>query len=141
MAFAVRRTRRPTDPQWSKFFSDEEKAEARQQEILLTSLADTELTVRTVNNLETCGIALVQDLARKEREDLLGIENFGEKTIAECAQVLDALGVTHPNWKPPRKEAPKRKKRKGKKSRRARRKPASPMEILLGLVRPKRFRR
>jgi DNA-directed RNA polymerase alpha subunit len=70
----------------------------RRREALEMSLADTGLKVRVINNLEDQGILDVQTLAAQTREDLLAIENFGEKTLTEVCEVIDRLGIEHPDW-------------------------------------------
>ena len=100
------RRRKTDDPQWAKFFTDEEKAAAHRQELFDTSLADTTLSVRVVNTLEEEGIEHVRDLVKLDRNELLAIENFGDKTLEDCRAAMDALGVEHPNWKAPSKKRP-----------------------------------
>jgi DNA-directed RNA polymerase, alpha subunit/40 kD subunit len=50
------------------------------------------LSVRTTNCLEEQGIFTVENLLRCSREELLGISNFGEKTLEEVYQSLEKLG-------------------------------------------------
>jgi DNA-directed RNA polymerase alpha subunit len=113
------RTRTPSDPEWKKFFSEEDEDRQR-EEVLNTSLADTGLSVRTTNTLEGEGIFFVRDLAKQDRETLLGIGNVGESTLQECKEVMKGLGVGHPNWnkkrKVRRKKATKKKVKKGRKT-------------------------
>ena len=59
------------------------------------SLAETTLTVRTVNCLEEQGIFTVRELLNCTRKRLLEIPNFGEKTLEEVYKVLAKLGF-HP---------------------------------------------
>lgn len=96
---AQRRHREPTDPNWQQFFRDEQDHSGlsleQKREL---SLADIGLSVRTVNTLESRNIFLVGELATLSREHLLAIQNFGEKTLAECQQRLDALEVPHADW-------------------------------------------
>ena len=47
------------------------------------STAEIGLLVRTTNCLEERGIFTVNDLLHCTRDDLLGISNFGEKTLEE----------------------------------------------------------
>lgn len=56
------------------------------------STAEIGLTVRTTNCLEEKGIFTVSDLLHCTRNDLLGISNFGEKTLEEVYLALDAIG-------------------------------------------------
>ncbi|MDO5310135.1 MAG: DNA-directed RNA polymerase subunit alpha C-terminal domain-containing protein [Planctomycetia bacterium] len=56
------------------------------------SLAEIGLSVRTTNCLDEHGVATVADLLRCSREELLGIPNFGEKTLDEVLNALEKLG-------------------------------------------------
>lgn len=61
-------------------------------EKLEMSTAEIGLSVRTTNCLEERGIFTVQDLLNCTREDLLGISNFGEKTLEEVYKALEGIG-------------------------------------------------
>lgn len=70
-------------------------AEERERDLeikLELSTAQIGLTVRTTNCLEERGIFTVRDLLRTSPEDLLGITNFGEKTLEEVYQALAKIG-------------------------------------------------
>lgn len=56
------------------------------------STAEIGLSVRTTNCLEEKGIFTVSDLLHCTREDLLGISNFGEKTLEEVYRALEGIG-------------------------------------------------
>ncbi len=56
------------------------------------STAEIGLSVRTTNCLEEKGIFTVLDLLNCTREDLLGISNFGEKTLEEVYGALEGIG-------------------------------------------------
>lgn len=60
------------------------------------STAEIGLTVRTTNCLEEKGIFTVNDLLHCTRDDLLGISNFGEKTLEEVYKALDKIGFCRP---------------------------------------------
>ncbi|MDB4794134.1 MAG: DNA-directed RNA polymerase subunit alpha C-terminal domain-containing protein [Pirellulaceae bacterium] len=73
------------------------KAEERhreRQEKLEMSTAEIGLSVRTTNCLEEKGIFTVQDLLKTTPSDLLGISNFGEKTLEEVYKALDVIGFS-----------------------------------------------
>jgi DNA-directed RNA polymerase alpha subunit len=91
----VRRTRRPPDPEWLKFMSTDEKETLRLEEWMMTSLADTGLSVRAVNCLEGKEILTVEDLSQQTNEDLLGIVNFGKQTLGQCKRLMLTIGVPH----------------------------------------------
>lgn len=69
----------------------EEEAKSLQQRLEM-STAEIGLTVRTTNCLEERGIFTVEDLLKCTPEDLLGISNFGEKTLDEVYKALEAIG-------------------------------------------------
>jgi DNA-directed RNA polymerase subunit alpha len=50
------------------------------------------LSVRTTNCLEEQGIFTVEHLLHCSRDELLGISNFGEKTLEEVFLALEKLG-------------------------------------------------
>ncbi len=56
------------------------------------STAEIGLSVRTTNCLEERGIFTVNDLLHCTRADLLGISNFGEKTLDEVYASLEKIG-------------------------------------------------
>ena len=64
----------------------------RLEERLSMSTAEIGLSVRTTNCLEERGIFTVEDLLRSKPEDLLGISNFGEKTLEEVYKSLESVG-------------------------------------------------
>ena len=97
-----RRSRRPAEPSWKKLFGNEGEDELKAK--LAMSISDIGLQVRTVNALENMHIFQVADLVKQERETLLSISNFGEKTLEECRKAVDALRIQHPNWNKARKK-------------------------------------
>lgn len=64
------------------------------------STAEIGLTVRTTNCLEERGIFTVRDLLNCTRDDLLGISNFGEKTLEEVYSSLEGVGFFRSNKRP-----------------------------------------
>ena len=71
------------------------KTDTREKDIankLDMSTAEIGLTVRTTNCLEERGIFTVNDLLNCTRDDLLGISNFGEKTLEEVYKALEGIG-------------------------------------------------
>ena len=62
------------------------------QERLELSIAEIGLQVRTTNCLEEHGIFTVQDLLNTKSATLLGISNFGEKTLQEVYGALAKIG-------------------------------------------------
>ena len=72
--------------------SKQDEASRSLRERLDMSTAEIGLTVRTTNCLEERGIFTVQDLLNCTRETLLGISNFGEKTLEEVYLSLESIG-------------------------------------------------
>ncbi len=75
-------------------------------EKLEMSTAEIGLSVRTTNCLEERGIFTVNDLLHCTREELLGISNFGEKTLEEVYLALEAIGFPRKGRRQQSPEAP-----------------------------------
>lgn len=60
------------------------------------STAEIGLAVRTTNCLEERGVFTVKDLLHCNRDDLLSISNFGEKTLEEVYKALENVGFYRP---------------------------------------------
>jgi len=58
------------------------------------------LSVRTTNCLEEQGIFTVEHLLHCSRDELLGIANFGEKTLEEVYLALEKLGFYRRHRRP-----------------------------------------
>ena len=69
--------------------ADEQRRSMQQR--LAMSTAEIGLSVRTTNCLEDRGIFTVEDLLNSKPEILLGISNFGEKTLDEVYDALDKI--------------------------------------------------
>ncbi|XBC44283.1 MAG: DNA-directed RNA polymerase subunit alpha [Buchnera aphidicola (Schlechtendalia peitan)] len=80
----------------------EEKPEF--EPILLRSVDDLELTVRSANCLKTESIHYIGDLVQKTEVELLKTPNLGKKSLTEIKDVLAArnlsLGMRLDNWPP-----------------------------------------
>jgi len=74
--------------------ADEDKRVLQQR--LEMSTAEIGLSVRTTNCLEERGVFTVKDLLHCTRDDLLGISNFGEKTLEEVYISLEKIGFFRP---------------------------------------------
>ena len=77
----------------------DEMARLRRERLEL-SIAEMELSVRTTNCLEETGILTVRDLLNATPRRLLGISNFGEKTLEEVYGALEKLGFYRPGHQP-----------------------------------------
>lgn len=73
----------------------EEQSRLRNERLDL-SIAEIDLSVRTTNCLEETGIFTVRDLLNSTPKRLLGITNFGEKTLEEVYDALAKLGFYRP---------------------------------------------
>ena len=62
------------------------------RERLEMSIAEIGLPVRTTNCLEEHGIFTVRHLLDSDPQKLLGISNFGEKTLEEVYKALERIG-------------------------------------------------
>ncbi len=79
------------------------KADQQAKELterLEMSTAEIGLSVRTTNCLEERGIFTVRDLLHCTADDLLGISNFGEKTLEEVYKSLEGIGFYRKNRRP-----------------------------------------
>lgn len=77
----------------------EEEARIRRERLEL-STAEIGLTVRTTNCLEEKGIFTVRDLLNSTPDELLGISNFGEKTLEEVYLALEKIGYRRQSRQP-----------------------------------------
>jgi len=63
-------------------------------ELLERSLEEfSEVSARSRNTLEKQGITTLGDVVTRSRDEILGLENFGEKSLEELAEVLGAHGL------------------------------------------------
>jgi DNA-directed RNA polymerase subunit alpha len=63
------------------------------EEKLTRSLAELNLSVRATNCLESEGINTVRDLVGRTEDQLLQVRNFGETTLQEVRDRLQAIGL------------------------------------------------
>jgi len=82
----------------------ERKEEVEIDPILLRSIDDLELTVRSANCLKAESIYYIGDLIQRTEVELLKTPNLGKKSLTEIKDVLAArglsLGVRLENWPP-----------------------------------------
>jgi DNA-directed RNA polymerase subunit alpha len=83
-------------PAWARTQKSDDRLEL--------SLAEIDLTVRTVNCLEEEKIFTVLDLLQCSRERLLQITNLGEKTVETIYAALEKLGFCRTSKMPANKE-------------------------------------
>jgi DNA-directed RNA polymerase subunit alpha len=65
----------------------------RIKKILLTSVDDLELSVRSHNCLKAANIKILGDLVRKDEAEMLKFRNFGRKSLAELMEIVEDLGL------------------------------------------------
>ena len=77
-------------PAWAKTQQADERLEL--------SLAELDLTVRTVNGLEEAGIFTVGDVLKCTSERLLEIPNLGEKTLTTIYTALKEINFRRASY-------------------------------------------
>lgn len=65
----------------------------RIRKILQTPVEELELSVRAFNCLRAANIKTVGDLVRYREQDLLKFRNFGRKSLAEVAEIVQSFGL------------------------------------------------
>ena len=73
---------------------DRKVRESMDSEIMKTRIDTLNFSTRTLNALTNGNIRTIGGLARKRKEDLLGIDGLGEKGIQEIRRVLSNYGIT-----------------------------------------------
>jgi len=92
------------------------KSEPEFNKDLLKEVNELELSVRSQNCLQNEGIKTVGDLVQKTEREMLGVNNFGRKSLLEIVEVLGSMGLSlgmkDINWPPKNGEEVKEKKSK-----------------------------
>jgi len=65
----------------------------RIRKILITSVDDLELSVRSHNCLKAANIKTMGDLVRKDESEMLKFRNFGRKSLAELMEIVDVYNL------------------------------------------------
>ena len=82
----------------------EDEAAPADESLMLRSIDDLELSVRSANCLRNDRIHYVGDLVKRTETEMLRTPNFGRKSLNEIKEVLSkwglALGMDLPNWPP-----------------------------------------
>jgi len=77
-----------------KAVNEEEITEALEiKSLLLKSIDEMELSVRSHNCLQAAGIETIGELVDKEEGEMLRYKNFGRKSLTELVQKLDQLNL------------------------------------------------
>ena len=63
------------------------------KDVLVRSIDDVGLSVRSVNSLKNSNIRTLADLVQYREEDLLKVKNVGEKALGEIAELLRREGL------------------------------------------------
>jgi DNA-directed RNA polymerase subunit alpha len=75
------------------FDEDQAKRQAKRNAVLDTPVTDFELSVRARNCLKKMNIRNLGDLVRTTEADLLGYKNFGETSLKEIKDMLNARNL------------------------------------------------
>jgi len=67
---------------------------ARIRKILMMSVDELELSVRSHNCLKAANIRTISDLVRRDEPELLKFRNFGRKSLAELSEIIEQFGLT-----------------------------------------------
>jgi DNA-directed RNA polymerase subunit alpha len=67
---------------------------SRIQRLLQTPVEELELSVRAHNCLRAANIRTVAELVSKREQELLKFRNFGRKSLAEVAEIVQNMGLT-----------------------------------------------
>ena len=62
--------------------------------ILLKSIDEMELSVRSHNCLQAAGIRTIGELVNKEESEMLRFKNFGRKSLTELIEKLNSMGLS-----------------------------------------------
>ncbi|MFE5348366.1 DNA-directed RNA polymerase subunit alpha [Bacillus cereus] len=70
-----------------------EKEEDQKEKVLVMTIEELDLSVRSYNCLKRAGINTVQELANKTEEDMMKVRNLGRKSLEEVKHKLEELGL------------------------------------------------
>lgn len=79
-----------TEPEAPKEETEQDAEFQRVRKILTTPVDELELSVRSHNCLRAANIKTIADLVRREESELLKFRNFGRKSLAELAEIIEA---------------------------------------------------
>lgn len=81
------------EPEESREESQKDSEKERIRKILLTSVDELELSVRSHNCLKAANIKNLSDLVRRDEAEMLKFRNFGRKSLAELMDIVENLGL------------------------------------------------
>ncbi len=70
-----------------------EKEDVKKEKILVMSIDELDLSVRSHNCLKRAGINTVEDLVGKTEEDMMKVRNLGRKSLDEVLKKMKELGI------------------------------------------------
>lgn len=82
-----------TEPEVDKVESEKDAEFERIRKILITSVDDLELSVRSHNCLKAANIKTLGDLVGKDESEMLKFRNFGRKSLAELIEIVENYGL------------------------------------------------
>jgi DNA-directed RNA polymerase subunit alpha len=81
------------EPQQEAPVTEKDVEKERIKKILLTTIDDLELSVRSYNCLKAANIKYLADLVRKQESELLKFKNFGKKSLHELTDIVNNFGL------------------------------------------------
>ncbi|MBU2491341.1 MAG: DNA-directed RNA polymerase subunit alpha [Bacteroidetes bacterium] len=81
------------EPEVDKVESEKDAEFERIRKILITSVDDLELSVRSHNCLKAANIKTLGDLVGKDESEMLKFRNFGRKSLAELIEIVENYGL------------------------------------------------
>ena len=70
------------------------REEDKVHKLMIMSIEDMDLSVRSYNCLKRAGINTVEDLIHKSEEDMLKVKNLGRKSLDEVIHKVESLGLS-----------------------------------------------
>ena len=71
-----------------------EPEEDKKEKVLDTTIEELDLSVRSYNCLKRAGINTVEELIKRNEEEMMKVRNLGRKSLEEVEQKLAALGLS-----------------------------------------------
>jgi DNA-directed RNA polymerase subunit alpha len=81
------------DQEEEQAVNQKDSEKERIKRILLTSVDDLELSVRSHNCLKAANIKNLADLVKRDESEMLRFRNFGRKSLAELMEIVENLGL------------------------------------------------
>ena len=71
-----------------------EREETKKEKVLVMTIEELDMSVRSFNCLKRAGIDTVEDLTNRTEEDMIKVRNLGKKSLEEVIQKLHSLGLS-----------------------------------------------